>query len=145
MPLKIGPRLRAFIDLPLPLVVGTLLPNASGVHMLPTWYEFRDGLFWVNALYWPERGSTARWINNLMSGAHGALYLRDHTDPFRWARIDAVMQDQMPGPPDHLARLSQRYAASPQPYPLVDQQTVRLNPLGVTAGSDRAQYWDDQG
>jgi hypothetical protein len=137
-----GPRLRAFVDLPLPLVVGTMLPNAGGVHMLPTWYEFRDELFWVNALYWPPRGVSPLWIQNLERFGYAALYLRDHADPFRWARIDVQMHDRMPGPDDHLARLSQRYAASLQPYPAIDPQTVRFTPIKVSAGYDRADYWE---
>ncbi len=143
MPFQTGPRLRAFLDEPLPLVVGTSLPP-SGAHMLPTWYEFRDDLFWVNSLFWPGRGPTALWLQNLKRNPNATLLLRDPKSSFRWVRIEAHLLDTVDGATDHLARLSQRYAGEPKPDPGVDPQTIRFTPVHISGGSDSGAEWDSR-
>src|SRR5207245_9288107 len=42
MALQFGPRLKALLDEPLPIIVGTTSRDGS-VQMVPVWYEYRDG------------------------------------------------------------------------------------------------------
>src|SRR5215468_747657 len=142
MPFTLGPRLTAFLAEPLPLVLGSLLPANGGVHMFPTWYEFRDNRFWVNGLFLANLGPTGLWKANLQRNPSASLFIRDDAAPFRWVRIEARVQDSMTGPDDHLARLAQRYAGSLKPAPKVDPETFRLEPLRVAGGYDTGGPWD---
>src|ERR1051326_6304011 len=45
--MNIGPRLRAFLEEPLPVVLGTTRRDKS-VQMTPLWYEYRDGQICLN-------------------------------------------------------------------------------------------------
>ena len=110
--------------------------------MFPTWYEYRDGLFWVNGLFFASLGPTGLWKANLQRDPKAVLFLRDDKSAFRWVRIEAGVHDSMNGPDDHLARLSQRYANSPKPDPGVDPQTFRLDPSRVVGGYDSGGDWD---
>jgi hypothetical protein len=141
MPFRIGARLTAFLAEPLPLVVGTMFPGNGGVHMLPTWYEFRESLFWVNALFLAGRGPTELWIRNLERNPNATLFIHDDR-ALRWVRIEARLLDSIKGPDDHMARLSQRYAGGPKPDPGIDPQTYRFDPGRVTGGNDSTQSWD---
>ena len=58
MPLQFGPRLKAFLDQPLPITIGTTRKDGS-VQMAPVWYEYRDGQIWLNG------GPTRDWVKHL--------------------------------------------------------------------------------
>src|SRR5437660_5569835 len=47
MALQFGPRLKALLDEPLPIIVGTTRRDGS-VQMVPVWYEYGDGQIWLN-------------------------------------------------------------------------------------------------
>jgi hypothetical protein len=142
MPFTIGADLTAFLAEPLQLVLGT--GRAGNPHMLPMWYEFRDGLFWVKALYPKSAGPTGVWKQNLVSNPNASLFLRDDKAALRWVRIEAGLRDTLQGPDEHMTRLTQRYASSPKPDPGVDPETYRFDPRAVTGGTDTACYWSDR-
>ena len=141
MPFKIGADLTAFLAQPLQLVLGT--GSAGTPHMFPMWFEFRDGLFWVNALYPKSMGPTGVWKQNLISNPNASLFLRDDKVALRWVRIEAGLRDRIQGPDDHMTRLMQRYANGPKPDPGVDPETHRFDPRAVTGGADTTGYWNN--
>src|SRR5690349_20882919 len=113
MALQVGPRLKAFFDEALPIVIGTTRRDRS-VQMRPIWYEFRDGLIWLNGR--PRRG----WVRHMQRDGHGTLLLLDRQNMFRWAQIDCRYVDATAeGADDHIEHLSQRYTGGPYRNPKV--------------------------
>jgi PPOX class probable F420-dependent enzyme len=138
MALQIGPRLQAFFDAPLPIVIGTVRANGS-VQMNPIWYEFRDGLIWLNG--GPQRG----WVRHLERDGRATLLVQDPNNMFRWAQVECRYVDQTAdGADDHIEHLSQRYTGGPYRNPKVDRLIVRLRPERVT-GFESGQAWDVSG
>src|SRR5213592_1925145 len=82
MALQIGPRLQAFFDEPLPIIMGTTRRDGT-VQMHPLWYEYSDGLIVLN-------GRPARdWFKHLQRDGRASLLLIDSSRMFRWANIQA--------------------------------------------------------
>ncbi|HEY3060568.1 MAG TPA: PPOX class F420-dependent oxidoreductase [Chloroflexota bacterium] len=135
MPLQVGPRLQAFLDEPHPIIIGTTRADGS-VHMNPVWYEFRDGLIWLNG------GPTRAWVRHLRRDARMTLLVVDAKNMFRWAEIHGRLLDTTAeGADDHIERLSQRYFGRPYPNPKVDRLIVRIVPERMRGGEMR-QPWD---
>lgn len=135
MPLEIGPRLRAFLDEPFPITVGTTRSDGS-VQMNPVWYEFRDGLIWLNG--GPQRG----WVRHLQRDPRLTLLLMDPRNMFRWAQMQGRLVDTTADGADaHIDHLSQRYTGQPYAAPKVDRLIVRIQIERVTGGEAR-QPWD---
>src|SRR5438270_13591479 len=80
MPLQFGPRLKALLDEPLPVIVGTTRRDGS-VQMNPVWYEYRDGQIWLNG--GPARG----WFQHMRRDPRVTLFVLDPKNMFRWAQI----------------------------------------------------------
>ncbi len=135
MPLQIGPRLKAFFDEPLPITVGTIRHDGS-VQMNPVWYEYRDGLIWLNG--GPKRG----WFKHMQLDPRVTLLVLDPKNMFRWAQIQGRLVDtSTEGADDHIEHLSQRYLGGPYRNPKVDRLIVRIAPERVT-GYESGQPWD---
>ncbi len=134
MPLQIGPRLQAFFDEPIPITLGTTRRDGS-VQMNPLWYEFRDGLVWLNG------GPARDWFHHLQRSG-GTLMLLDPKNMFRWAQIQVrLLGTDAEGADDHIERLSQRYMGGPYRNPKVDRLIIRLEPERITGG-ESGQRWD---
>jgi PPOX class probable F420-dependent enzyme len=136
MALQIGPRLQAFFDEPNPIIVGTTRRDGS-VQMNPVWYEYRDGLIWLNG------GPTRDWLRHTQrDGGRVTLMVPDPRNMFRWAQVQGRLVDTTKeGADDHIERLSQRYLGGPYRNPKVDRLIVRIEPLRIT-GHERGQPWD---
>lgn len=135
MALQIGPRLGAFLGEPVPIVLGTTRKDGS-VEMNPVWFEFRDGLIWLNG------GPRRDWFRHLKRDPRVTLFLIDPKNMWRWAQIQARMLDSTTdGADDHIDRLSQRYVGGPYRNPKVERLIVRIQPERVT-GHEAGQAWD---
>ena len=136
MPLQIGPRLQAFFDEPTPIVLGTRRRDGS-VQMNPLWYEYRDGLVWLNG------GPKRDWLRHIQrDDGRATLIVVDPKNMFRWAQIQFRLVDtQQEGADDHIERLSQRYLGGPYRNPKIDRLIVRVEPLRIT-GHESGQPWD---
>lgn len=122
----------AFLAEVRPVIVGTRR-RSGAVKMNPAWYEYRDGLFWLNS--W--RG--AHWLAHVERERAAALLFLDASDAYRLVHVDArLVTTTGTGAGEHIDRLSMRYRG--QPYrSLVPQQRVviQLEPLGIRSTLDR--------
>jgi PPOX class probable F420-dependent enzyme len=133
--LVFGERLSAFLAEPLPIVVGTTRSDGS-VQMNPVWYEYRDGLIWLNG--GPERG----WVKHLERDPRATLFLMNSAQLFRWAQIQTRLVDTtIEGAGEHINQLSHRYTGKDYPGPLTGRLIVRLTPYRIMGGESR-QPWD---
>jgi PPOX class probable F420-dependent enzyme len=135
MTLKIGDQLQAFLAEPNPITIGTTRRDGS-VQMSPLWFEFRDGLIWLNG------GTTRDWFGHIQRTGQATLLVVDPKNMFRWAQLQARLVDSTrEGADDHIDRLSQRYFGGPYPNEKVDRLIIRLEPTRVTGG-DMRQPWE---
>jgi PPOX class probable F420-dependent enzyme len=135
MSLEFGPRLKAFLDEPFLITLGTTRRDGS-VQMNPVWYEFRDGQFWLNG--GPRRG----WFKHLERDPRITLLLLDPKNMGRWAQIQGrLVQSTFEGADDDIEHLSRRYTGGPYRGPKVDRLIVQVDPERVT-GSESMKPWD---
>jgi PPOX class probable F420-dependent enzyme len=135
MPVQIGPRLRAFLDEPLPTTLGTTRADGS-VQMNPLWYEYRDGEIWLNG------GPARDWLRHMQRDPRVTLLVVDPKNMFRWAQIQGrLVGTTAEGADDHIDRLSQRYFGGSYTNPKIDRLIVRIAPERITGGENR-QGWD---
>jgi PPOX class probable F420-dependent enzyme len=138
MVLTFGPRLQAFLDEPLPIIVGTTRRDGS-VQMNPVWYEYRDGQVWLNG------GPNRDWFKHLQRDPRVTLFLMDSHNRFRWAQIQGrLAATSFEGADEHIDHLSQRYTGGPYRNPKVERMIIRIDPERVT-GTDNWQPWDVSG
>jgi PPOX class probable F420-dependent enzyme len=135
MALRFGPRLKAFLDEPLPIIVGTTRRDGS-VQMNPGWYEYRDGQIWLNG--GPQRG----WFKHMRRDPRLTLLVLDPKNMFRWAQIQGrLASSTTEGADDHIEHLARRYTGGPYRNPKVDRLIIRIDPERVT-GYESGQPWD---
>ena len=135
MPLSFGPRLKAFLDEPIAITLGTTRRDGS-VQMNPVWYEYRDGQIWLNG------GPNRDWFKHLERDPRITLFLLDPKGPFRWAAIQGRLADStFEGADDHIDHLSMRYTGALYRGPKVERMIVRVDPVRVSGGENR-QPWD---
>jgi PPOX class probable F420-dependent enzyme len=133
--MQFGPRLRALLDEPLPITIGTTRKDGS-VQMTPLWYEYRDGQIWLNG------GPNRDWVKHLQRDPRLTLLVLDPKNMFRHAQIQGRLADRTAeGADDHIEHLAQRYLGGPYPNPKVDRLIVRIDPERVT-GFENGQPWD---
>jgi PPOX class probable F420-dependent enzyme len=133
--MNIGPRLRAFLEMPLPIILGTTRRDNS-VQMTPLWYEFRDGQIWLNG------GPRRDWFRHLKRDGRATLMLVDNTNMHRWVQIQGRLAGtSFDGADEHIDHLSHRFNGRPYPAPKVERMIVRIEPERIT-GSENRQPWD---
>jgi PPOX class probable F420-dependent enzyme len=136
MTVQFGERLQGFLAEPYPIALGTVRKDDS-VQMSPVWFEYRDGLIWLNG------GPTRDWFRHITRTGQASLLLVDPKNMFRWAQIQARLVDSTAeGADDHIERLAQRYLGGPYPNPKVDRLIIRLEPQRVRGGDSNWQPWD---
>jgi PPOX class probable F420-dependent enzyme len=135
MPLQFGPRLKAFLDEPLPTILGTTRRDGS-VQMTPVWYEYRDGQIWLNG------GPQRAWFKHLRRDPRVTLLVLDPKNMFRHVEIQGRLVDSTTeGADDHIEHLAQRYLGGPYRNPKIDRLIIRIDPERVT-GHESGQSWD---
>jgi PPOX class probable F420-dependent enzyme len=135
MPLKFGPRLKAFLDQPLPTTLGTTRSDGS-VQMNPLWFEYRDGRIWLNG--GPRRG----WFKHLQRDPRVTMLVLDPGNMFRWAQIQGrLVGSTADGADEHIEHLSHRYTGGPYRNPKIDRLIVWVEPERVM-GFESGTPWD---
>jgi PPOX class probable F420-dependent enzyme len=95
--------MQAFLEEVQPAIVGTVRADGT-VQMNPIWYDFRDGLLWLNP------ASSRAWGRKLEPGVPVTLIMVDPSNQWRWAQIQGEVVDKTrEGAEEHIDRLSQRY------------------------------------
>ena len=69
MSLQYGERLGAFLAEPLPVTLATTRTDGTG-KLAPVWYEYRDGLIWLN-------GGPKRWFRHMQRDPRATLLVVD--------------------------------------------------------------------
>jgi PPOX class probable F420-dependent enzyme len=122
MALQFGPRLKAFLDEPIPVIVGTTRQDGT-VEMTPVWYEYRDGQIWLNG------GPNRDWVKHLRRDERVSLLVLDPKQMFRWAEIQGRAVDMtLEGGDEHR-------------NPKIDRMIVRIEPYRIR-GMENGQPWD---
>ena len=135
MALQFGPRLTAFCNEPLPIVIGTTRSDGS-VQLNPVWFEYREGRIWLNG------GPNRDWFKHLRRDPRLTLLLVDPKNMFRWAQIQGTLASStVEGADDHIERLAQRYTGAPYRNPKIDRLIVHIDPVRVT-GTEGGNAWD---
>src|SRR5207237_7707415 len=80
MALLFGPRLKAFLDEPLPTIVATTRHDGT-VQMTPVWFEYRDRQIWLNG------GPKRDWYKHMQRDPRVSLLVLDPKNMFRWVEI----------------------------------------------------------
>ncbi len=100
--MQFGPRLKALLDEPLPITIGTTRKDGS-VQMTPLWYEYRDGQIWLNG------GPNRDWVKHLQRDPRLTLLVLDPKNMFRHAQIQGRLADSTAeGADDHIEHLAPR-------------------------------------
>ena len=82
MAIQFGPRLKAFTDEALPIVLGTVRRDGS-VQMNPLWYEYRDGQIWLTG------GEKRGWFTHVRRDPRVTLLLLDPRNMSPMARASS--------------------------------------------------------
>ena len=135
MALTFGPRLKAFLDEPLPITIGTTRRDGS-VQMNPVWFEYRDGQIWLNG------GNNRAWYKHMQRDRRVTLFLLDPKNMFRWVEIEGrPAGENAEGGDDHIEHLSQRYTGRAYQGPKIDRLIILVDPVRVS-GYESGQPWD---
>jgi PPOX class probable F420-dependent enzyme len=133
--LTFGPRLRAFLDEVFPAVVGTARRDGT-VAMTPVWFEYADGLVWLNG------GPNRAWFKRMRRTGTASLLLLDPRNMFRFAQIEGrLVEATTEGADEHIERLSRRYTGGAYRGPKVDRLIIKIEPTALSGGEMR-QAWD---
>ena len=130
MAVQLSEKMQAFVQEPLPALVGTVRKNGSA-QLNPLWFEYKDGSFWING------GTNRGWFKHLERDPRITLLLIDPQNMFRWAQIEARMTrwEEDPGG-DHINHLSHRYFGRDYQNPRTGRIKIQLEPLRITGSVD---------
>lgn len=129
----VTPELARFLDTVMPVVVGTVRKDGTP-QLNPAWYEYRDGLIWLNP------SESRAWGRRCKPGAHITLLFVDPKDMFHWAQVQGTVVDRTTsGGEDHIDRLSRRYLGMDyqQHDPKDRRVIVTVRPTRVTGFRDQ--------
>ena len=140
MPLSLGPEFLRFLGEKELIVLGTARRDGT-VHLVPVWYEFSEGHFWVNG------GWNRLWLKSALRDPNRriTLFLKDSTQARRWAEIRArVLEATEEGARDHIEKLSRRHTGEAYRHRLgaPDRVKVKIEPLGVVGLNGGFGKWD---
>lgn len=125
MAVEISESLEQFFAEPIPAVVGTLRKNGT-IQMNPIWYEYRDGLIWLNS--W--RGSD--WARHIEERGTATLLIIDPANVHRNAQLQVkLLESTDEGGREHIERLSQRYTGGPYRRTTQQRFIIKMEPTVV--------------
>src|SRR2546425_5140133 len=79
MAVELSPKMQEFTQEVYPALIGTTRKDGS-VEMVPVWFEFKDGSFWING------GTNRGWFKHLQRDPRITLLLIDPKNMWRWAQ-----------------------------------------------------------
>ena len=82
MAVQLTDKMKAFLNEVFPAVIALKRPNGS-IQVIPVWFEYRDGYFWLNS------ATARRWPQHLQKHGEVEMLLLDPTDMFRWLKCAA--------------------------------------------------------
>jgi PPOX class probable F420-dependent enzyme len=120
-------RAQQLVEKPLLAVIGTLRPS-GGIELVPVWFEYRDGYFWVNS----AKGRA--WPRNLERDPRITLLIVDKQDDHYWAQVEGrVVEATTEGADAHINRLSHRYTGKDYTLrPGMVRIRFKIDPLRIT-------------
>lgn len=127
-PEVVTPALASFLGTVMPVIVGTVRKDGTA-QLNPAWYEYRDGLVWLNA------AESRAWGKRSRPGAHMTLLFIDPKDMFHWAQVQGRVVDRTrEGGEEHIDRLSRRYLGADygQHDPRNPRLVITVRPTRVT-------------
>jgi len=125
MAAEISESLEQFLAEPISAVVGTLRKNGT-VQLNPIWYEYRDGLIWLNS--W--RGSD--WARHIEEQGRATLLILDPHNGYRFAQIQVrLLESSDEGGREHIEHLSQRYTGGPYRATTQQRFILKMEPTVV--------------
>lgn len=103
MALAIGPRLEGFFAEKLAAILTTLNDKGSP-EMTPVWYEYDQGLIWLN-------GDVTRvWLHRMEASGKVTFFVMDPVNLWRWVQVYGKVVEAAEDPGgDHINRLAHRY------------------------------------
>ena len=126
--LQVTDRLRRLLEKPMPAIVATRRLKGY-VQVVPAWFEFRDGLFWLNS-------NTARsWPGNIQRDGQVTLLILDRQDDHYWAQVEGVLVEATTdGALEVIERLARRYTGKPFRALQSGEEriTLKIQPLRIT-------------
>ncbi len=133
--MRIPPRLEAFAQQKIPIIVGTTRTNGSP-QMNPLWFECVDGVIWLNG------GPDRAWLRHARRTGHVTLLLIDPANMWRFAQLQGRFAEIIPDEGGaNIEHLSQRYLGAPYRGPRTDRIKIRFE-LDRLTGRDLGQPWD---
>ena len=135
--MKIPPRLAAFAQEVMPVIVGTKRKDGT-VQLTPVWFECADGVIWLNG------GETRDWLRHARRDGTVTLLLIDPKNMWRFAQLIGRFTEIVPDEGGaHIERLSQRYLGKPYRGAKTDRIKIRFEPERIT-GRESGRPWSDE-
>ena len=137
MALAIGPRLEGFFAEKLAAILTTLNDKGSP-EMTPVWYEYDQGLIWLNG------DKTRVWLHRMEESGKVTFFVMDPVNLWRWVQVYGKVVEAAEDPGgDHINRLAHRYRGSDYSG---NRSTRRLLKVEITSikGADGSPQnkWD---
>jgi len=130
MAVQLSKKMEAFTQEVFPVIIGTNRKDGS-VEVVPVWFEFKDGSFWING------GTNRGWFKHLQRYPRITLLLIDPKQMFRWAQVEGRMVNWAEDPGgEHINHLSHRYLGQDYQNPRTGRIKIQIEPLRVTGAID---------
>ena len=127
MSIQLSKRAEALLAKPLLAIVAVSRRDGS-VQGVPVWFEYRDGLIWLNSAV--GRG----WPSNVLRTRQATILVIDKQDDHYWAEIWATLKEATEaGAQEVIDRLARRYTGRTfGPLPSGQKRvTLKLEPQRV--------------
>jgi hypothetical protein len=130
MAVQVSKKMQDFAAEVYPAILGTTRSDGS-VQIVPVWFEYRDGSFWVNG------GTNRGWFKHLQRDPRITLLLLDPKDMFRWAQVEGRMvrwEEDAGG--EHINNLSHRYTGRDYQNSRQGRIKIQIEPTRITGSID---------
>jgi PPOX class probable F420-dependent enzyme len=127
---QVSKKMQEFAAEVYPAILGTTRTDGS-VQVVPVWFEYRDGSFWVNG------GTNRGWFKHLQREPRVTLLLLDPKDMFRWAQVEGRMVKWAEDPGgEHINNLSHRYTGKDYQNSREGRIKIQIEPTRITGSID---------